>query len=98
MSTVNTESSQNHAERRWIRLQEIGLVQLLAIPVVIIVIALIKGFTITGPTAAFTTNLIILTAFFLSTSGFICLKIGHEKRVELTDKEDSDAHNTQNEQ
>jgi len=87
MATVDTESGQNEIERKWIRLQEIGLLQLLAIPVVILVIVLVKGFTITGPSAAFTTNLIILTTFLLATSGYICLKIGDEERVKLRDKE-----------
>ena len=76
-------------ERKWIRLQEIGLCQFLAIPLMIVVIAVVSGgLIITGPRAAFFGNFIIMMSLFLVSSGGICFKTGYDKRVELRDQED----------
>ncbi len=68
---------------------EIGLTQLLAIPVVIVVVICFAGYTVKGISAAAIGNFIIMAAFLLSTSGVICLKIGYEERVKLRDQEDN---------
>lgn len=87
MATKNTENRAEIAEHRWIRLQEIGLSQLLAIPIMVLIIAYATGFVIRGVDTAFYTNLILLGSFGLATSGYVCLRIGHERRVELRNQE-----------
>ena len=76
-------------ERKWIRLQEIGLCQFLAIPVMIMVIAVVSdGFIITGHRAAFFVNFIIIMSLFLVSIGGACFMTGYDKRCELRDQED----------
>jgi hypothetical protein len=70
-------------------LQKIGLAQLLAINIIVTVVAYTTGFVVRGAEAAFYFNLIFVTSFLLVISGCICLAIGHEKRVELRDQEDT---------
>ena len=68
---------------------EVGLTQLLAIPVVIVVVVYFAGYTVKGGPAAAIGNFIIMATFLLSVSGIICLRIGYEERVKLRDKEDN---------
>jgi hypothetical protein len=73
-------------DRKWSRLQSIGLAQFVAIPATILVIGLIDGFTIAR--ATFLGNVLVALILFLVISGGICFKKGYDKRVELH-KEDS---------
>ena len=64
-------------ETRWIRLQEIGLAQFLALPFVPLLDYVIEINTF---------NVLIFLA--LGTSGYCCLRYGYDKRRELKDQED----------
>ena len=70
---INTHPTVN-PEGKWIKVQEVGLAQLLAIPVAIVLLALLGIFTLAS---------ICLTVFALATSGYCCLRYGDEKRQEL---------------
>ena len=73
-------------EARWIRVQELGLSLLLAIPASLLIITLIVGSTTFGRAATLITTWIVMSTLILGTAGVICLKYGHEKRVELRDR------------
>lgn len=76
-------------EARWIRLQEVGLSLLLAIPASLLITAVIVGWTVRGHAAMLTLNWFVFSALILGMAGVTCLKYGHEKRVELRDQEDN---------
>lgn len=78
-SNKRRKCSAMNTEAKWIRLQEIGLAQFLALPLAILLAALIGLYSFASAC------LIILC---LGASGYCCLRIGHEKRVELQNKED----------
>jgi len=63
-------------EEKWIRLQEVGLSQILAVPV-----ALMLGIM-------FHLSSMVLSMIIpiLLVSGYLCLKLGHDKRREIQDK------------
>jgi len=65
-----------NAERRWIRLQEVGLSLLLAVPW-----AVYAAYLLGNPI------LIVLIPFAILLSGYCCFRWGYEKRVELRDKD-----------
>lgn len=73
----------SNLEKKWIRLQEIGLVLALAIPNIIAIIAYTHG----GLAGERTLNNIIMIIFFLGAASFMCIKYGAEKRQELKDKD-----------
>ena len=81
MNTVNPEA-------RWIRLQEIGIVLLLAIPGSLLALTLITGGTIVGDKAPMVISLFILGSLGLGTAGVMCLKYGLDRRREIVDKEE----------
>ena len=88
MERTDRDNRPTDPERKWIRLQEIGLAQFLAIPIVILVVGILTGWTVKGPAAPFTANILIVVTLFLVSSGGICFKTGYDKRVELRDQED----------
>ena len=67
-----------NSEEKWIRLQEIGLSQILAIPVALML------------SVMFQLNSIMLGIIILVliASGYVCLKLGHDKRREIHDQEE----------
>lgn len=69
-------------ERKWLRIQEVGLAQFLAMPFAMLLL---------GITGLATFGSICLTLLVLGTSGYCCFRLGHEKRQEI-------ARNTHNEQ
>ena len=90
MERADRNNRKADPERKWIRLQEIGLCQLLAIPLMIMSVVVISGgWTLTGPRAAYIVNVITMVSLLLVSSGGACFKIGYDKRVELRDKEDN---------
>lgn len=88
MERADRNNRQADPERKWIRLQEIGLAQFLAIPIVILVVGILTGWTVKGPSAPWTANFLIMVTLFLVSSGGICFKTGYDKRCELRDQED----------
>ena len=79
-SKGNRRENQLKPEDKWIRLQEVGLSQILAIPVALMV----------GLMLEFNFHLLGLIALALLLSGYICFVIGHVQRQELREKEDTD--------
>ena len=76
----NRRENQVNPGERWIRLQEVGLSQILTIP-----IALVAGET-------FRLNFIIIVAISIALcwSGLLCFMLGRDKRRALREKEDTD--------
>jgi len=64
-------------EEKWIRLQEIGLSQILAIPVALML----------GVMFQLNSMLLGIIPLVLLSSGYACLKFGHDKRREIHDQE-----------
>jgi hypothetical protein len=87
METTDRKLRQTDPERKWIRLQEIGLVQFLAIPISILIVGLIVGWTIKGPATYPIGMGLFLGSLALGISGAFCFKTGYDKRVELRDLE-----------
>ena len=74
-------------EARWIRLQEIGLILLLAVPAFLAGFIFIKGDTMWGFEAQSFLNFYSLGAVVVGIAGLVCLQYGKDKRRELQDKE-----------
>jgi len=74
-------------EARWIRLQEIGIVLLLAIPGSLLVLTVVTGGIIVGDKAPLAMSLLILGTLGLGTGGVMCLKYGYDRRREIVDKD-----------
>ena len=74
-------------EERWIRLQEIGLSQILAFPVALIL----------GVMFQLSSALLILITLALMIGGYCCFKWGHDKRREIQEQKEI-TQNTHNEQ
>lgn len=72
----NRREKQLNPEERWIRLQEVGLSQILAIPVALMV----------GLMLGFSHHSLGMIALGLLLSGYVCLVIGHTQRQELRKK------------
>lgn len=83
---MNTDRPVN-PEAKWIRLQEIGIVLLLAIPGSLLVITLAIGGTVEGVSGARLLNVFLLVALGLSMAGVTCIKYGYDQRRELHNKE-----------
>jgi len=66
-----------NTERKWIRLQEIGLALLLAVPW-----AVYAAYLLGNPT------LTVMIPLAIGISGYCCLRWGDEERVKLRDQED----------
>ena len=77
METPNRNHRQANPERKWIRLQETGLVLLLSV-----VFVIWAGFELKDGI------LVAFVPWLLITCGLLCLKTGYHKRVELRDQED----------
>jgi len=75
------------SERRWIRLQEVGLSLLLAIPVSLIVLVLLFEGTTGDPVAPTAINIWIVLALVFGTAGAMLVKHGQDKRREIVNKE-----------
>lgn len=89
MEGADRNNRQTDPERKWIRLQEIGLCQFLIIPIMILAVAVASGgWTITEPRSAAAGNFIVMMLLFLISSGYCCFRIGYDKRCELRDQED----------
>jgi len=66
-----------NAERKWMRLQELGLALLLAVPWAFFAAYLL-----------FNSTLIVMIPFALAISGYCCFRWGYEERVKLRDQEE----------
>lgn len=67
-------------EDKWVRLQEVGLSQLLAIPVAIVA----------GETFNLSFKAIVVISIALCWSGLVCFLLGRDKRRELREQKDTD--------
>ena len=67
-----------NAEAKWIRLQEIGLAEFLALPFAILLAALIGLYSFAN---------VCLILLFLGASGYCCFRYGQERRDKLRNKE-----------
>lgn len=74
-------------EHKWIRLQEVGITLFLMVPVSILIVGLVFGFTIRGPASINIGNVLVMLILALISVGYCCLRYGDEKRQELKDKE-----------
>lgn len=72
-------------ERKWIRLQEVGIVLFLMVPVSILIVGLVFGFTIRGPASTNIGNVLVMLILALVSAGYCCLRYGDGKRQELKD-------------
>jgi len=79
-SKGNRRENQLKPEDKWIRLQEVGLSQLLAIPIAIVA----------GETFRFNFIIVVAISVALCWSGLICFMLGRDKRRALREKEDTD--------
>jgi len=77
--TTKTICGENpvNPEERWIRLQEIGLSQILAIPVALML----------GVMLQLNSVLLGIITLALLSSGYVCLMFGHDKRREIHDQD-----------
>lgn len=67
-----------NAEHKWIRLQEIGLVQFLALPIAILIGVMLKNGILLG-----------MLVLALLSGGYCCFRIGYEKRLEIQEQEET---------
>jgi len=77
-ATTNRADKQVDPERKWIRLMELGLSLILAVPG-----AVCAGYLLKGPI------LIAIMPLVLGMTGYCCLGIGHDERVKLKNQRDN---------
>ena len=80
----------SNAERRWVRLQEVGLVLLLGIPAFLAVVIFIRGDTMWGCGAQTFLNFYTLGSVVVGSAGIVCLQYGREKRREILRQDESE--------
>lgn len=80
----NRQETTNHRadtpvnpERKWIRLMEVGLSLILAVPLAVCAGYLLKG-----------SILIVMVPLALVMAGYCCLRIGYEQRMKLKENKD----------
>jgi hypothetical protein len=79
MATGDAENRATIEERKWVRVMQIGMALLLAVPY-----GFWLGYALKNPI------LVLIIPLFLAIGGYLCLQMGHEKRVELRDQEKED--------
>lgn len=73
-------------ERKYVRLQQVGLSLLLLIPISIIVIGIKFGFVLGGENARWVTRLLTFLILGLALTGASCFIYGGQSRIELERK------------
>ena len=76
-------AKQANPERKYIRLQEIGLCLALSVPIILVAVAYIHGWTFYGAMATRMTMILILLVLGLCGTGFALVQYGDDKRREL---------------
>jgi len=79
-------------ERKWLRIQYLGLSMWLSLPFVVMAVGMVFGFTLSGEPATSVRNILAPAIIALGAGGFICLEYGHDKRKQARKR---DAEQTQ---